>query len=146
VALDSQKRGEIWGRIEAPQLAWLQQDLRAHCGQPTIVFLHHHPWPLGIPWLDDWGLQNGEELVTVLRQYPDVRWIICGHVHMDHMVQRQGLTMLTTPSTCAQLTKLSVEVKDPLPGPPAFRLVWIKRGELSTRVVHLHPGEVASLS
>jgi Icc protein len=146
VILDSQKPGEIWGRIEAPQLAWLQQDLKAHRGQPTMVFVHHHPWPLGIPWLDDWGLRNGEELVSVLRQHPEAGWIICGHVHMDQLVQRQGLTMLSTPSTCAQLTKLSVEFKDPLPGPPAFRLFWIKGGELSTRVVHLHPGEMASLS
>ncbi len=146
VLLDSQEPGEIRSRIEAPQLGWLQDDLMAHRGLPAMVFVHHHPWPLGIPWLDDWGLRNGDELISVLRQRPDVRWIICGHVHMDHMVQREGLTMLTTPSTCAQLTKLSVEFKDPLPGPPAFRLVWIRGRELSTRVVHLYPEEMVSLS
>jgi Icc protein len=92
------------------------------------------------------GLQNGEELVRVLRQYADVRWIICGHVHMDHLVQREGLTMLTTPSTCVQVTKLAQERKKALAGPPGFRLVWGKGTAVSTRVIHLHWEEVAALA
>jgi Icc protein len=146
VVLDSHQPGQPWGQIDAVQLTWLQEGLTAHRGQPTFVFLHHHPWPLGIPWIDAMGLQNGEELVHILRQYPDVRWVICGHVHMDHMVQREGLTMLTTPSTCVQVTKLAQERKKALAGPPGFRLVWVKGTEVSTRVIHLHREEVASLA
>jgi 3',5'-cyclic AMP phosphodiesterase CpdA len=146
VLLDSHQPGQSWGRIDAAQLTWLHEDLTAHRGQPTFVFLHHQPWPLGIPWMDALGLQNGEELVNVLRQYPEVRWMICGHVHMDHMVQREGLTMLTTPSTCYQARKLTQERKKPLAGPPGFRLIWVKGAEVSTRVIHLQGEEVASLS
>jgi Icc protein len=146
VLLDSHQPGQSWGRIEAAQLTWLYEDLTAHHGQPTFVFLHHHPWPLGIRWIDALGLQNGEELVSVLRQYPEVRWLICGHVHMDHMFQRAGLTMLTTPSTCFQVTKLAQERKTALAGPPGFRLVWVKGAAVSTRVIHLHREEVASLA
>ena len=146
VLLDSHQPGQSWGRIDAAQLTWLHADLTAHRGQPTFVFLHHPPWPLGIPWIDAMGLQNGEELVSVLRQYAEVRWLICGHVHMDHMVQREGLTMLTTPSTCIQVTKLAQERKKALAGPPGFRLVWVQGTEVSTRVIHLHREEVASLA
>jgi 3',5'-cyclic AMP phosphodiesterase CpdA len=146
VALDSLVPGDQWGCIDATQLDWLQADLAQHAEQPTIIFVHHHPWPLGIPLADALGLQNGEELVSVLRQYPEVRWLICGHVHMDHMVQREGLTMLTTPSTCYQLTKLAQERIKVLPGPPGFRLVWVKGAAVSTRVIHLHREEVASLA
>jgi len=66
-----------------------------------------------------------------------VRWLICGHVHLDQAIQRGSLTMLTTPSTCLQLSKVSQTAKA-LPGPPAFRIVDVSGDELSTRVVQLH--------
>jgi hypothetical protein len=44
--------------------------------------------------------------------------------------------MLTTPSTCIQLSKVSQAAKM-LPGPPGFRVVDVAGDELSTRVPHL---------
>jgi 3',5'-cyclic AMP phosphodiesterase CpdA len=144
VALDSHQPGEPGGYLEASQLAWLQADLDAHRHQPTLVFVHHHPWPLGLAWIDAMGLRNGESLVAVLKQYPEVRGIVCGHVHLDQMIQRDGLTMLTTPATCFQISKLS-QTRKILPGPPGFRLIHIKAGELSTRVFHLPADGIAGL-
>jgi hypothetical protein len=48
--------------------------------------------------------------------------------------------MLTTPSTCLQLSRVSQAAKA-LPGPPAFRIVDVSGDELSTRVVHLHAAD-----
>jgi 3',5'-cyclic-AMP phosphodiesterase len=144
VALDTHQPGQAWGYLEAGQLAWLHDDLAAHRGQPTLVFMHHHPWPLGLAWIDAMNLRNGADLVGVLRQYPDVQWMICGHVHLDQAIQRQGLTMLTTPATCFQVSKVSQTFKI-LPGPPGFRMVWIKGSAFSTRVLHLHGDGLAAL-
>jgi Icc protein len=144
VALDTHQPGQAWGYLNAPQLAWLQADLAAHRDQPTLVFLHHHPWPLGLAWIDAANLHNGEELVGVLRQYPEVRWMICGHVHLDQEIQRDGLTMLTTPATCFQVSKVS-QTRKTLPGPPGFRVVRLTGGEFSTRVLHLHGEGIAAL-
>jgi len=144
VALDTHQPGQAWGYLDAPQLAWLQADLAAHRGQPTLVFLHHHPWPLGLAWIDAMNLHNGEELIGVLRQYPEVRWMICGHVHLDQEIQRDGLTMLTTPATCFQVSKVS-QTRKTLPGPPGFRVVRITGDEFSTRVLHLHGEGIAAL-
>jgi Icc protein len=82
-------------------------------------------------------LRNGEELTAVLDEHSAARWLICGHVHLDQAIQRDGLTMLTTPSTCLQLSRVSQAAKA-LPGPPAFRIVDVSDDEISTRVVHLH--------
>jgi Icc protein len=144
VALDTHQPGQSWGALDSAQLVWLQDDLAAHRGQPTLVFMHHHPWPLGLAWMDAMRLRNGEALVDVLRQYPDVRWMICGHVHLDQAIQRDGLTMLTTPSTCFQISKIS-QTRKTLPGPPGFRVVQITGGEFSTRVLHLHGAGIAEL-
>ena len=137
VGLDSHVPGNPWGEVDAAQLAWLDADLGAHADQPAIVFVHHHPWPLGLAWMDSMPLRNGDALVGILERHPAARWIVCGHVHLDQQIQRDGLTMLTTPSTCLQVSKLS-QTRKLLPGPPGFRLVHVNGRALSTRVLHLH--------
>jgi Icc protein len=139
VALDSHDPGQASGWLDAAQLAWLRTDLAAHRGRPTIAFVHHHPWALGLRWIDTMRLRNGDELTTALAEHGHVRWLICGHVHLDQAIQRGGLTMLTTPSTCIQLSRVSQEGRV-LPGPPAFRIVDVNGAELSTRVVQLQGG------
>jgi 3',5'-cyclic-AMP phosphodiesterase len=137
IVLDSQEPGQAAGLLDAEQVRWLRADLADHRAHPAIVFIHHHPWSLGLQWIDSMSLRNGDELVTVLGQHPDVRWVICGHVHLDHASQRGRLTMLTTPSTCVQLSKVQPSGKM-FPGPPAFRIVDVAGEQLSTRVIHLH--------
>jgi Icc protein len=137
VALDSQVPGEVGGALDDEQLAWLDDDLRGHAGMPTGLFVHHHPWPLGIQWLDALALRNGEALSAVLARHRQVRWIICGHVHLDQAVVRDGLTMLTTPSTCVQFSKVSAHPLS-VPGPPGFRVVDVAGSSFSTQVLRLH--------
>lgn len=137
VALDSLDPGQVAGALDPHQLAWLDDDLTGRAGVPTGVFVHHHPWPLGIRWLDDLALRNGEALTAVLARHPQVRWIICGHVHLDQAVVRDGLTMLTTPSTCVQFSKVSPRPRV-LPGPPGFRVIDVAGSWFSTQVLRLH--------
>jgi Icc protein len=137
IALDSLQPGEASGNLEAEQLDWLRNDLEAHRGEPTLVFAHHHPWDIGLKWLDEMNLRNGDDLVDVLQGFPQVRWLICGHIHLDHVSQRGGLTLMSTPSTCFQLSKLS-QTRKFVAAPPAFRLVQIQGSEISTRVLHLY--------
>ncbi|MGH7391967.1 MAG: metallophosphoesterase [Candidatus Rokuibacteriota bacterium] len=144
VALDSHEPGQPGGVLDPAQLAWLDEDLGRHRGLHAVVFVHHHPWPVGMEWMDGMSLRNGDDLMARLRRHGRTRWVICGHVHLDHGVQRDGLTMLTTPSTCVQLSKMSPQPKM-LPGPPAFRVVDVAGDRLSTRVVHLHGAGPADL-
>jgi 3',5'-cyclic-AMP phosphodiesterase len=144
VALDSQEPGQAGGFVDPQQLRWLRDDLARHREQPTIVFVHHHPWPLGLQWIDTMTLRNGDEVVGALGAHPDVRWIVCGHVHLDQAIQRGRLTMLTTPSTCVQLSKV-VPAGKILPGPPGFRVVDVDGDALSTRVIHLHGGRATEI-
>lgn len=137
VALDSLVPGEGGGHIDAAQLDWLRADLAQHAEQPTVVFVHHHPWPIGVKWMDNMGLENPDDLEAVLRGHSKLKWMICGHVHQDQHLERDGLTQLTTASTCFQISKVSQTPKL-FSGPPSFRLVHVKGDHLSTRVIHLH--------
>ena len=144
VALDSQEPGQAGGFVDPQQLEWLGRDLARHRNRPTIVFVHHHPWPLGLRWIDTMTVRNGDELMTLLEGHPQVRWVVCGHVHLDQAVASGRLTMLTTPSTCIQMSKVSQAGKA-LPGPPGFRVVDVRGHALSTRVLHLRDDGVGEL-
>jgi Icc protein len=145
IVLDSQEPGQAAGRLDAMQLRWLRADLAQHRRLPTVAFVHHHLWALGLAWIDTMLLRNGDEVMAALAEHPDVRWVICGHVHLDHASQRGRLTMLTTPSTCIQLSKVTQTPPKMFPGPPAFRIVDVTGDELSTRVIHLHGADVRAV-
>jgi 3',5'-cyclic-AMP phosphodiesterase len=136
VALDSHEPGHADGVLDAAQLAWLERDLASHRETPTIAFVHHHPWPLGHAWMDTMQLRNGPELTSVFARHAQVRWLIGGHVHSEQTIQRDGLTFLTSPSTCIQLSKGGGPVHFD-PGPPGFRVVDVENGRLSTYVVYV---------
>ncbi len=136
VALDSHEPGQAAGFLDPAQLSWLHDDLERNRHRPTLVFVHHHPWPLGLAWLDTMMIKNGQALMDMLGAHRQVRWVVCGHVHLDQAIQRGTLTLLTTPSTGVQLSKVSQAAKA-LPGPPAFRIIDVAGDEVSTRVLHL---------
>jgi Icc protein len=144
VALDSQEPGLPGGFVDPAQLDWLARDLARHRDRATVVFVHHHPWPLGLRWIDTMRVRNGDELMTLLAGHPQVRWVVCGHVHLDQAIQSGPLTMLTTPSTCIQMSKVSQAGKA-LPGPPGFRVIDVAGGVLSTRVMHLREDGASEL-
>jgi 3',5'-cyclic-AMP phosphodiesterase len=144
VGLDSNLSGMADGEIDPSQLDWLGKDLEANRGRPTFVFVHHHPWPIGIAWLDAMPLRNGEEVTRLLRGFPDVRWMVCGHVHQDQEIQRDGVTQLTTPSTSIQISKVS-QARKTVAGPPGFRLFQVRGDSVSTRVLQVPPEGLAAM-
>jgi Icc protein len=144
VGLDSHVPGLAAGEIDRSQLDWLRGDLAAKRGRPTFVFVHHHPWPIDVAWLDAMPLRNGDEVTRLLQSFPDVRWMVCGHVHQDQEVQRDGLTLLTTPSTSIQISKLS-QTRKMISGPPGFRLFHVRSGSVWTRVLQVPPEGLAAM-
>jgi Icc protein len=136
VLLDSHVPGEAGGTLNAAQLSWLDKDLAGHRDRLTIVFVHHHPWPLGLQWIDAMALSDGPALMTLLARHPQARWVIAGHVHLDQVIQRDGVTLLTSPSTCVQLSKTQQEgaYADEAPG---FRVIDVVDGRLSSSVIRV---------
>ncbi len=137
IGLDTQEPGKPGGYVDAEQLNWLRDDLNAHRGEPTLAFMHHHPWDVDVEWLDVQNLRNGDDVVRLFRDHGDVRRMICGHVHLDKDIQRDGLIQLTSPSTCFQISKTS-QARKTYGGPPGFRVVRVQGHDLSTQVFYLH--------
>ncbi|MEM9430579.1 MAG: metallophosphoesterase [Pseudomonadota bacterium] len=82
IILDSYEEGlGAAGRIDPTQLSWLSARLSEAQDRPVIVVLHHNVTPLHVQ-TDFIILRDRDALLEVLRQHPDIRQVISGHVHM----------------------------------------------------------------
>ncbi len=122
--LDSQIPGEVGGRLEAEQIAWLERRLQggAEEGLHALVCLHHQPIPMGSAWIDQQMIEDSPEFLAVVDRYPHVRGVLWGHVHQAHDSQRNHIRMMSTPSTCIQFAPHSDDFKVD-DAPPGYR--WL---------------------
>jgi 3',5'-cyclic-AMP phosphodiesterase len=104
VFIDTHVHGRPEGRVVPAELARLEAALASSGERPVLVCLHHPPLPVGSAWLDGVGLRNASEFLAVIERHPAVRVVLGGHVHQSFEQLRNGVLMLTTPSTCAQFT------------------------------------------
>ena len=94
VALDTwhpEQRNPL-GRVTDGQLDWLARVLD-RLASPALVCMHHAPFPLGSPWLDEnMVTSGGDALHAVLRNRADrVRAVLHGHLHRGVRVVRDGV-------------------------------------------------------
>ena len=101
ILLNSAIPGLVGGELLAAELHYLAQVL-SESPEPTLIALHHPLFPVGSPWLDDSRLANPEVFWRICDAYPQVKVVLCGHVHQERMWQRQGVTYYSSPSTCIQ--------------------------------------------
>ncbi len=109
VLLDSTVEGSDAGRIAAAGLRDLDEDLARFPEHHALVCLHHPPVPIGSRWMDAIGLQNPAELFAVLDRHPQVRAVVCGHIHQAFDTHRGAVRILGSPSTCFQFKPRSEE-------------------------------------
>ncbi|MEN9263964.1 MAG: phosphodiesterase [Gloeomargarita sp. GMQP_bins_44] len=117
VLLDSTVPGEVGGYLQGAEMAELAREL-AQQTAPTLIALHHPLFPVGSPWLDGSRVANPEVFWSVVDAHPQVRVVICGHVHQEQTWQRRGVTYYSTPSTCLQFAPgaATFTVDSALPG------------------------------
>lgn len=98
VGLDSLQVGEVAGALGGEQLDWLRGQLEEHPDRDTLLVVHHPPIAVHSPWIDALGLQDAGALVSLLDAFPQVRLLICGHVHQEARGKLGGADVLTTPA------------------------------------------------
>jgi Icc protein len=143
VLLDSCIAGSAGGKLSAAALADLDRALAGAQSKHALVCLHHQPVSMASRWLDQVGLENSEEFLSVIDRHRNVRAIVWGHVHQAHDALRKGVRLLSTPSTCAQFMpkadQFEVDIR-----PPGYRTFELRPdGTLVTEVVWVEPERAA---
>ena len=79
--LDTNAPGRLEGELCDRRLRWLAARLAESTG-PVLLFLHHPPLPVGIPFMDSIALRGADALWETLAPHRErVRHIFHGHLH-----------------------------------------------------------------
>jgi len=136
--LDSTVENSEGGMISASQLQQMQDCLEQQPELHALICLHHQPVPIGSRWLDTMQVENGDEFLKLLQQYPQVKAVLWGHVHQEFSGQHEHIRLLSTPSTCKQFTPGSDEFSiDKNKGAGYRWLLLLDDGNIDTRVCWL---------
>jgi len=102
ILLNSHIENLVSGKISTNQLDQLNNILKTNANRPVIIALHHQPININSPWMDNISLENGDELLTLLENFPMVKMILFGHIHQEINTNHQHIKIFGTPSTCYQ--------------------------------------------
>jgi 3',5'-cyclic-AMP phosphodiesterase len=131
VVCDSTVPGRPEGRLD---LEWLEAQLDAPA---VVVAMHHPPFVLGMPALDEiaLGAEDTAALAGLLERSPQVLRVICGHTHRAAFTTLGGRGVFTCPGV--HLTaRLEIGAPDYTMAaePPAFALHVMLGGTVTTHV------------
>jgi len=103
VALDTLVEGKGGGELCHQRLSWLDRTLAAQPSRPTVVLMHHPPFPTGITYMDNHALDNVAGLAEIVARHPQIERILCGHLHRAIDCRFAGTVAGTAPSTAHQV-------------------------------------------
>ena len=123
IGLDTVVPGKHHGWLPPQTLDWLDATLAAN-SQPTIIGMHHPPFPTGIPGMDDIMCLNGAQMEPVVARHPHVQRVIAGHHHRPVQIGWGGTVGQIVPSVAHQVA-LNFQPDQPpewILEPPAMQL------------------------
>jgi Icc protein len=137
IALNSQIPGKPGGRLEKPELQFLEECLRAWPQRHVLVAVHHHCRSVDSRWMDTMMIENSEEFLALLGRYPMVKAVTCGHIHQVMDTQVNKIRLFSAPSTCFQFEPKSLDFSV-VDTPPGYRIMDLyPDGSLDTAVYRL---------
>jgi len=104
IGLDTLEVGEPYGYLCQDRLSWLDTCLNEKPDKPTMLFLHHPPFAIGIQHMDVQRLQNADDLFQVLAGHSQVRHVACGHVHRASETCINGIAVSIAPNSAHSVT------------------------------------------
>lgn len=133
VCLNSQKPESPVGNLADEELETLERILQADGERPTLLAMHHPCIASGSQWLDTMRIENSDAFIALLKRFPQVKAVVCGHLHQPLDVKFDEISMLVTPSTCFQFTpnteKFSIDQCS-----PGYRMIELgEAGQIQSR-------------
>jgi 3',5'-cyclic-AMP phosphodiesterase len=113
LVLDQHLPGAVGGLFDAENEAWLRAQLAQGPRRPTIVALHHPPFPTYDQTFDKIGLDGADRFAAVIADHSQVMRVLCGHFHRAALASVGGTVAVIAPST-AWAFKLELEAGAPV--------------------------------
>jgi len=111
IMLDSFLLNTHAGQLQQDELDLLDTLLEENQDKNVLVCLHHPPVKIGSDWMDSMRLNNPQDFFQVLDKYHHVKAVLWGHIHQEFKVERNGVCLMASPSTCVQFMPGSGEYR-----------------------------------
>ncbi len=119
------------GKHSDLQLKWLKRQLH-QANEPVIIFMHHPPVKVGIPYMDDnHALQDIDAIQRILTAYPHRVQVYTGHYHVEKTIQFDNVCVQVTPSCFFQMDQSSLTFK-------------VDHYQIAMRIIDLSSNRIAS--
>ena len=141
IVLDTLEEGRHGGAFCETRAQWLSERLAEQADRPTIIVMHHPPFAVGIDWMNTHPEEPWVERVSrATAGKPQIKAILCGHLHRPIVAPWNGTTVAicasTAPQVALDLRPIDPDTPDNRPmivaDPPAFALHWWNGRELVT--------------
>jgi 3',5'-cyclic AMP phosphodiesterase CpdA len=118
--------------------SWLAARLAEAGDAPVYLFMHHPPFPIGIPSMDRIGLLDPQHFVRAIDGARNLRHIFFGHVHRPVSGHWRGISFSTLHGTNHQVL---LDLHEPryiafTAEPPSYAVVLLEGDRL---VIHNEP-------
>lgn len=140
IGLDTLDPGEVAGRLCTARAAWLEEALEGD--MPSVVFQHHPPCAMGLPFMDGWPFQGEAEAARIISAAPALR-ILCGHVHAAAERHWAGTLVAAAPALSVALPfdATREEALGFMVEPPMLRVLdWDETLGLRVQTIPVAPG------
>lgn len=91
------------GYLAQSEMDILQDSILKYNDKKLVIVMHHHPVEVNTPLIDNYILQNRDDLWRIIGT--KIELIICGHVHGDYTIIHNTTRIETAPATCLQWEK-----------------------------------------
>ncbi len=138
IALDSSIGGDVdAGRMTPARLEYLREQLVSarSSGKDVYLFMHHVPFDIGIPWVDQIKLENGDDLWDVLKDFGNIKHMFMGHIHRPTHGSWHGIPFSTVRSTAHQVVFGLENEKQFIGESPAYAVVMFGDEQV---IIHDH--------
>lgn len=135
LGLNSHLPNQTQGRLATQQLTQLEQALTSP--KPLLIALHHPPVSVNSQWKDALALENADEFWTLLKDKPQAKLVVFGHIHQAFKGRQYHSQTLATPATAIQFTANTNTFAIDALAQPALRLIRLKpTGKFSSRLIY----------
>lgn len=136
IGLDTVIEGEVGGRLCSARLQWLETRLSEQSERPTLVFMHHPPFATGIAFMDRPPFGGAADLEALIRRFPRVRLVTCGHVHRAIQTAWAGTLAAVAPGIVFQMApELAEDAPSAFVLEPSALSLHLWRGGASPTIV-----------
>ena len=143
ICLNSKLEGSDGGYLSNQELSFLEDCLSSKPDHHALIAVHHHCLKVN-GFMDTMIIENSQELLAIINQYPQTLAITTGHIHQVMDVTVDGVRILGAPSTCFQFTPESQTFSLDTTA-PGYRLINLYTdGRIESRINRL-PGPLSEL-